>query len=156
MKSVNGTGKHKGGRPTKRTPDRETLLLAAIAKGIPYKVACKLGCVGFTTFNDWRHSNPLFNEKVEMAEGVAIARNVALIQKAASKDWKAAAWLLERRHPDMFARPEVQLGQVSVKTQENNLLIWTQPPAALPAPNGKSSFSSIGDIDFFCEAESML
>ena len=50
---------------------------------------------------------------------------LTLIQRAALKDWKAAAWLLERRHPDMFARPEVQLGQhVSVQVPSNEVISW--------------------------------
>ena len=155
MKSVNGTQKHKGGRPSKRTSDREELLLKAIGKGIPYKAACKISGLGFTTFNDWRDTDSSFALKLEMAEGLAIDRNVAMIQKAASKDWKAAAWLLERRHPEMFGRPEVQLSQrVATKTQDDNLLIWTKQHAALPEPKNKDDWSiSIEDLDIVCEAE---
>ncbi len=37
---VNTREKHLGGRPTKRTPKRENLLLLAIAKGLPLKDHC--------------------------------------------------------------------------------------------------------------------
>lgn len=122
---VNTREKHLGGRPTKRTPKRENLLLLAIAKGLPLKAACKLAGLGFTTFNDWREEDSFFAQKIEFVEAQAIERNLALIQRAALKDWKAAAWLLERRHPDMFARPEVQLGQhVSVQVPSNEVISW--------------------------------
>jgi transposase len=156
LKNAKRTKKHKGGRPTKKTPDRETLLLKAIEQGMPYKAACKISGLGFTTFNDWRDTDPSFALKLEVAEGVAIERNVEFIQAAASKDWKAAAWLLERRHPEMFARPEVQLNhQISIKAEENNLFIWMQPHAALPAPEGKYSALpiDIGDLELVCDAE---
>ena len=122
---VNGSERHLGGRPTKRTPERENLLLLAIAKGLPLKAACKLAGLGFTTFDDWREEDSFFAQKIEFAEAQAIERNLALIQRAALKDWKAAAWILERRHPEMFARPEVQLNQhVSVQAPSNDLISW--------------------------------
>jgi hypothetical protein len=43
--------------------------------------------------------------------GEAIECNLALIKEAAKTDWKAAPSLLERRHPEKFSRPEVQLSQ---------------------------------------------
>jgi hypothetical protein len=63
------------------------------------KAACKLAGLGFSTFNGWREEDSFFAQKIEFAEAQAIERNLALIQRAALKDWKAAAWILERRHP---------------------------------------------------------
>ena len=109
---------------TRDTP-QENLLLMAIAKGLPLKAACKLAGLGFTTFNGWREEDSFFAQKIEFAEAQAIERNLELIERAALKDWKAAARLLERRHPDMFARPEVQLGQhVSVQVPSNEVISW--------------------------------
>jgi transcriptional regulator with XRE-family HTH domain len=46
-------------------------------------------------------------DRVLKAEGEAIARNVALVQKAAQDgNWQAAAWWLERRYPNDYARKE--------------------------------------------------
>jgi hypothetical protein len=87
---ANGSERHLGGRPTKTTPERENLLLLAIAKGLPLKAACKLAGLGFTTFNDWREEDSFFAQKIEFVEAQAIERNLALIQRAALKDWKAA------------------------------------------------------------------
>jgi len=44
-----------------------------------------------------------FTTALKKAEGMFIAQNLNLIQQAAPKNWQAAAWLLERRHPDMFS-----------------------------------------------------
>jgi hypothetical protein len=42
-----------------------------------------------------------FLAAVKKAEADAVVRNVALVQKAAQNGtWQAAAWWLERRHPD--------------------------------------------------------
>jgi predicted site-specific integrase-resolvase len=47
-------------------------------------------------------------EGVEKAQAEAEARDVAIIAKAATEDWRAAAWRLERRLPRKYA-PRVQL-----------------------------------------------
>jgi hypothetical protein len=50
----------------------------------------------------------------------AISPNVDLIQHAAEKgEWRAAAWLLERRCPESFGKPEIQLNQ-QIAVQSNN------------------------------------
>ena len=53
-----------------------------------------------------------------MAQAEAIKSNLDLIKRAANECWPAAAWLLERRHPELFARPEVQLN-VGVQNNMN-------------------------------------
>ena len=58
------------------------------------------------TFGRWRKQSADFAEALKKAEAEAIARNVALVQKAAGGSWQAAAWWLERRHPNDFARTE--------------------------------------------------
>lgn len=48
-----------------------------------------------------------FYEEIKKAEARAVARNVALIQKAAQDgNWQAAAWWLERKYPDEWGRKE--------------------------------------------------
>ena len=42
------------------------------------------------------------------AEAEAEVRNVAIVQKAAEKQWQASAWMLERRHPGRWARNDKQ------------------------------------------------
>src|SRR5437868_5667539 len=44
-----------------------------------------------------------FLTAVEKAQAEAESRDVALIAKAASEDWKAAAWRLERKAPRRYA-----------------------------------------------------
>lgn len=47
-----------------------------------------------------------FFEAVKTAEAQAVARSVATIQAASRKSWQAAAWWLERKHPDEWGRKE--------------------------------------------------
>ena len=56
-----------------------------------------------------------FYEEITKAEAEAIARNVALIQKAAQEgNWQAAAWWLERKYPEEWGRKD----RVNVDTDE--------------------------------------
>jgi hypothetical protein len=51
-----------------------------------------------------------FLEGIERAEADAHARNLMLIQQAATGGtWQAAAWFLERRYPEQYARRTLEL-----------------------------------------------
>ena len=52
-----------------------------------------------------------------------------LIQHAAEKgDWRTAAWLLERRCPESFSKPEIQLNQQIAVKSDND--IWSRTSAS--------------------------
>jgi len=144
--------KNRGGRPTKKTPDREPLILKAIAKGVPYKAACQCADLSLFTFNEWRKNDSAFAEKVRRADLEAISRNVDLIQHAAEKgDWRAAAWLLERRCPESFSKPEIQLNQqIAVKSDNLWSTIDSLPPVnelALPKIGMSEAEKAIRDLE---------
>lgn len=110
-----GRPKRGKGRPSLLTPERETRLLARIAEGLPLRQAANLAGMSYETLNRWRiqgeakGAKPEFRhfwQSLRKAQALAMERLVSRIQKAARKDWKAAAWLLERRHADEFARPQ--------------------------------------------------
>lgn len=103
------------GRPSKFTTDRCTRFLEALKAGAPYEPACQYAGWDYTTFAKWRQDVEQkegrstyfdFFNQVKEAEATAIVVNLALIRSAAKKQWQAAAWLLERRHPEHFARKD--------------------------------------------------
>ena len=47
-----------------------------------------------------------FHDAVEQAIAASEIRDVALIAKAATEQWQAAAWRLERRYPDKWGKRE--------------------------------------------------
>lgn len=99
------------GRPTKYNPDRVKRILDAIRSGVAYVDAANYAGISYQTFNEWRKEYSEFSDAVEEADGAAMVGLVATIRKAATegKQWQAAAWLAERRHPDRYGR--------TVKTQ---------------------------------------
>jgi transposase-like protein len=99
------------GRPSKLTPQVESIVLNGIRCGASYKGACVAAGIHPTTLSAWKrkakeqpHSEyGAFIRKLRKADQEGIVACVAHIQKAAQKDWRAAAWLLERRDPKRFS-----------------------------------------------------
>lgn len=104
----------KGGRPCLLDKQRKNRLLAAIQKGMPLKHAAMLAGISYDTLNRWRMRGeekgaPLrfrqFCKALRRSQAVAMLRLVSRIQAAGKQDWRAAAWMLERRHTEDFGKP---------------------------------------------------
>jgi hypothetical protein len=97
--------------------------------GMPVKLACDYVGISVGTYYEWmaradpekKGKNPPKPEHIEFANAVkqAISKGtgtlLARIRKAAEDPtkWQAAAWLLERRFPEEFARPARQTIELS-------------------------------------------
>ena len=99
-------------RPTKLTPERRDALLKWLRGGLPLETAARLTGVSPSTVQSWRKQSRAgragyrnFETEVltAMAEGEAI--HVARIAEAGRGNWRAAAWLLERMHPEKWVPP---------------------------------------------------
>lgn len=126
--------KHPGrtGRPTKLTPELQEEICAAIRAGNYIEPSAARAGVDKSSLYSWfkkagveldrvrrgrdkgrncRVSARLqpyvdFLEAVKKAEAEAEARDVAIIAKAALKQWQAAAWRLERKHYTRWGRKQ--------------------------------------------------
>jgi transposase len=92
------------GRPTKRTPEAQERILAALRKGMTKKAAAAAGGMGYSTLNEWEHDEPEFADAVKAAESDSQQELLKKIWTASDQQWQAAAWMLERRWPQDFAR----------------------------------------------------
>jgi transposase len=92
------------GRPTKRTPEAQERILAALRKGMTKKAAAAAGGMGYSTLNEWEHDEPEFADAVKAAESDSQEALLRKIWTASDQQWQAAAWMLERRWPQDFAR----------------------------------------------------
>jgi hypothetical protein len=98
------------------TAEVQERLIALLRAGNYVQQACEAAGVSRRTFYDWwqrgdpagkeSHRAPLrrFRRDCEQATAEAEARQVAVVAGAARQSWQAAAWWLERRYPERWAR----------------------------------------------------
>jgi hypothetical protein len=100
------------------------VLLKAIGNGAPFVLACAHAGICLDTFIDWRRRDPAFHAEVECAVADCALRRLQGVERHGKENFAALCWLLERRHPELFGRPEIQLNMISQNnTVENHLLI---------------------------------
>ncbi len=105
------------GRPSKLTPEIRKKILKHVENGLPYQLAAESVGIARSTLQDWKAKNPDLADALKEAEAKSVAVLVARIKKASHENWTAAAWLLERRHPDLFGR--VTETRLAVKDDTN-------------------------------------
>jgi hypothetical protein len=69
--------------------------------------------ISYECFNKWRQNDPAFDAEVEQAAAEPAVKLFKTIRQQAPETWQAGAWALERRYPEMFAKPEAQLNIVA-------------------------------------------
>ena len=99
-------------RPTLLTPELTEHMVAAIKGGSPAQDAAALCGVNPSTYYRWMREGAEgddeqkqeFRQRIIEAKATLKAACVRKVLKAANSDWKAAAWYLERAHPEDFGR----------------------------------------------------
>lgn len=89
-------------------------------QGLNDKAICE--CVGISQASmcNWKNHPKSDNhfkliERLKKAEEKHRTFLLKQIKDASFKDWRAAAWILERTYPDEYAKPEVQLARKIAK-----------------------------------------
>ena len=129
----------RSGRPSKLASLDRKKFFQLIKQGIHPQIACDACGVNYFTMREWvrrgdgrdskgRASNSELTQFAqEFNDAVAISQLnlVKGIHKASSKDWKAAAWMLERRFPEHWSNNR-RINQQVEKKVENllNNLMW--------------------------------
>ena len=111
------------GRPRVLDDDKRNQVCGLVASGCGMGHAARhVGCSARTVRREALR-NPAFGEKLRRAQLSAQLQPMSALRSAASKDWRAAAWLLERTHPDEFARRDpASLSTDSLSAAVDNLL----------------------------------
>lgn len=98
---------------TKLTPEVQEKICEILREGNPRRTAAILAGIDERTFQRWmaageKGKKPFdaFVVAVKKAEEEAVRKHVAVITKAAEKNWQAAAWWLERRYPADFGKKD--------------------------------------------------
>ena len=73
-----------------------------VSKGIPMRQASEALGISESTFHRWRREKKDFAEMIDQAIGVSESRLITEISTC--EDWRAKAWILERRFPDRWSK----------------------------------------------------
>jgi hypothetical protein len=98
-------------RPTKLTPEVQDIIIKAVLATLSLEVAAGYARVSRKTIYNWMTQGAEeeegiyrdFKTAVEHAMAVAEIRDAAKVADAAERDWRAAAWRLERRCRERWA-----------------------------------------------------
>lgn len=94
-----------GERNSKMSEARVLAALTALEHGCTRRAAAGAADVGHATFYRWLEDET-FRDAVEKAEAKAEAAYTMSVAAAVAKNWQAAAWWLERRRNEDYARRE--------------------------------------------------
>ena len=92
--------------PRGKIEQAKPLIIAAIKKGLTYKLAAEMASVAETTLHRWLRQGKKathgkyrdFYLEVQQARAQQAELMLIRIEKHTQKDWKACAWMLERVH----------------------------------------------------------
>jgi hypothetical protein len=99
-----------GKRPAKgpgvsaRSENRVGIILDALSRGCGRGHAAALAGVHPSALDRWMDADPELEQRVIEAEARLQDRMLGIVSKAAPSSWQAAAWTLERRFPELYAR----------------------------------------------------
>jgi hypothetical protein len=101
-----------GKKPPDFSSESTQQLLTMIRAGNRLRVACAAVGIARRTFEDWERKGheglepyAAFTRELEQARGEGEARLITIISRAATDDWKAAAWIGEREYGWMRPTP---------------------------------------------------
>lgn len=131
-------------------------IIKAIRAGCHFNVAAQAAGINLRTLERWIQRGEVekkgkyvdFANAIKDATAEAEVNAVAIIRNAMLKKWQAAAWYLERKHPERWARTErpiedskeknASLDILSLAQSNNNILdSLTNILAELTKNNGK-------------------
>lgn len=120
--------KKERGRPTVLTPEVTDTILTLVRAGNYLEVAAAAAGVSRDSLFEWlkrgarerrsvtdgkrqkprKSEQPFvdFSDALQKARGTSEAADLEVIRRAAVKNWQAAAWRLERKHPQRWGRRE--------------------------------------------------
>lgn len=123
------SGKWKGGRPVEFRPEVAEKMLGFLRRGCYFETAADAAGVTRHTARAWLHrgaqedGEPEFRRWHEDVIQAMAASELDLLQHvvdAGHEKWQAAAWILERRHPERWG-PTVKLTSSTIESMVSRL-----------------------------------
>ncbi len=121
------------GRKSKFTAPVKNRIIEALRAGTTYEIAAQYAGISRSTLYEWIKKGEksatgtyrTFYDNIKKAEAEGAVVHLGTISQASKKDWKAAAWLLERRHgysKEGVMRAEEQIKEVELPSNMLELL----------------------------------
>ena len=130
------------GRPCKLTPALQEKIVELLELGIPPQKVCDRVNIAYSTYREWvqrgngedpkdRPGNEQFADfsaQVNKAIAVGEINLLQSINNATKNDWRAAAWVLERRFPEHWSNNRRIKEQADKKVEQLlSNLFWLMP-----------------------------
>jgi hypothetical protein len=84
-------------KPYKMTPERVAIILEGLSNGLTQRDCALLAGIHEDTLCSWKFNNSEFSEQMGQKLIEYKQKLLKRIEKAGEKDWKATAWILERK-----------------------------------------------------------
>lgn len=140
------------GRPPKLTPEVQGEIVNAIVAGATYKAAAEYAGVSYESFNLWMKRPGRmylqFSQAVTRANARARVNLLARIQQSAKDgDWRAAAWILERRFRDEYGQSVEITGdkEKPVHVFDHGRTVAALAPGSIPDHRAPGEGEGAGD-----------
>lgn len=131
------------GRPSKFTPEVREKVLTALRMGHYRAVAATYAGISHETLRRWvkEAENPTadpefraFRNEIQIAESQAEVIDLGFIRQAARDgEWRAAAWRLERAHPDRWGKKDQSEVHVTGEINHNVEIMVGADPISIGA-----------------------
>ena len=123
------------GRKTLLNAKLQRKICGLLAQGHTASAVCGAVEIGERTFYEWREKHPHFSQAVTRAIGQS---KIALVDKVReSDDWRAQAFLLERRWPTEFGKQSCVIIQPSAAPMTKRQRITAQRRHASTTPSSR-------------------
>ena len=93
------------GSPSKRTPEREALIIECLENGLTRTAACGAAGITLSTLNNWTDGDDELADRLEvaLAKGEAVLLGRIIDAGENPRNWVANAWVLERTRQKTYA-----------------------------------------------------
>jgi hypothetical protein len=130
LKSRSESSRGQAGRPLLLTDEVQERIVSALRAGAYIETAAAYSGIARPTLYLWikkgradpRGRYGVFVDAVDRAIADSEVRDLALITRAATNQWQAAAWKLERRSPDRWGRRDAKQITLTVEKELDSAL----------------------------------
>lgn len=86
-----------------------SIIISYVKSGLTIECACRAAGVAASTFRNWRRADKSLSNALKKAEADFERVHIQNVSIFGERDWKASAWLLERKFPERYAKRVINI-----------------------------------------------